>query len=600
VCPIALTGAAHEAAVVVPLGPRTRFFASRSTARRFPTMPLRLNAPVLSLDAGKMHEIDPSNPCSLMAMWSIFSKCSETLKDGPRLENMSWRVWSRESLCVGSARPVDMPTVVASSEVPSLSNSISSEDSLSEHESCPGVAAKPRSMTHDDHPFSRSRGLERHLTPLTLEKIVVSIQEKTELGPLSRSLEASLPAMHSFPPPPPLDASHQEEEEDARGKHLQNSTDSCLSAMTTDTVDTIASTTRQSDHRDSDTSVSSDGLIRSGSVVHGFSPITTASLRWRTSQGPSQPVPTSSKLVPPGKTAIKPGMFTLGGSSEDDDSSFEQRIIPTKPTVQRSSLSQSLTKQNSSTTTKGLQQKKTSFRDIVEQRRIQEDVENDEGAIESSDDEDEDVVEDSAIEDEDDDAEWEDSNSDDGKPVQEPHLFRRVDSRPELVSRRSLLTLALHKGHHASTTLNQGFRSSPALRRSRPSSPKMPPTFAASPDEAEEDGGLMMQAPKSRTIPVPLPVPNQAVAHSPRTTRRNMLSTELTESLRKNLLWERQQKSQTANAFLKRSRNAQSMANLPSQAAVPPPPTVVSKETSKNNSWNHYFDNPWEYHTKGW
>jgi hypothetical protein len=37
------------------------------------------------------------------------------------------------------------------------------------------------------------------------------------------------------------------------------------------------------------------------------------------------------------------------------------------------------------------------------------------------------------------------------------------------------------------------------------------------------------------------------MAHSPRTTRRNMLATELTESLRRHLLWERQQKSATAS-----------------------------------------------------
>jgi len=79
-----------------------------------------------------------------------------------------------------------------------------------------------------------------------------------------------------------------------------------------------------------------------------------------------------------------------------------------------------------------------------------------------------------------------------------------------------------------------------------------------------------------------------------------MLSTELTESLRKNLLWERQQKSQTANAFLKRSRNAQSMANLQSHAAVPAQGPTTGKETSKNNSWNHYFDNPFDVNSKGW
>ncbi|RJE17189.1 hypothetical protein PHISCL_10474, partial [Aspergillus sclerotialis] len=70
-----------------------------------------------------------------------------------------------------------------------------------------------------------------------------------------------------------------------------------------------------------------------------------------------------------------------------------------------------------------------------------------------------------------------------------------------------------------------------------------------------------------------------------------------------NLLWERQQKSQTVNAFLKRSRNAQSMANLSSAAAQaggpaqPPAPAPVA-DLSKDDSWT--FDNTWEYHTKGW
>ena len=106
--------------------------------------------------------------------------------------------------------------------------------------------------------------------------------------------------------------------------------------------------------------------------------------------------------------------------------------------------------------------------------------------------------------------------------------------------------------------------------------------------------------PQPRPMPIAMPQPpNQTLAHSPRTTRRNMLSTELTESLRKNLLWERQQKSQTVNAFLKRNRNAQSMANL--QGAVKQPPLAPKQpEHRSNNSWNQEFDNPWEFNAKGW
>jgi len=431
------------------------------------------------------------------------------------------------------------------------------------------------------------------MTPRTLEKIVVGIQEKASLGPLSPSLEASLTALptshHASPSQPKPEPSIPLE-------NLQNSTDSCFSTTTDGTIDTA----RQSEHRNSDTSVSStDGLIRSGSVVHGFSPV-TSSFRKPSNSGIQPNV--SSKLIPSKGRTLKPAMFTLGGSSEDDDSSFEQRVLSVRPPPQKSSLSQSLSKNNlnvNGTSNTALQPKRTSFRDVVAQRRIQEDAENDEGAIESSDEEDDtdDVVESAIDEEDEDDPDWEDSNSDDGKPVHENHMFRRVESRPDLVSRRSMLTLALNKGQGR---LSHAF-SQPAMRQSRPSSPQGS-SLAASPED--DDDGMVMQTRPRAPIAIPPPkASGTSVAHSPRTTRRNMLSTELTESLRKNLLWERQQKSQAANAFLKRSRNAQSMANL--QAHTAPPlgpaqPPLPATETSKNNSWNHYFDDRWEYNAKGW
>ncbi|KIW24413.1 uncharacterized protein PV07_10130 [Cladophialophora immunda] len=556
-------------------------------------MPPRKIPHVLCLDRGKMHHIDPSNACSLMAMWSMFSKCSDTLDEGPRLENLSWRIWSRESLCV---TPIDSSPPRAS-QVPSLSNSWSSDDSLSEGR-CSPVHARTRSRSPPQDDCASSLSKSRHLSPITLEKIVASIQEKTDLCPLSPSLEASRP----FTKVPTLEKQGSDNPKngtEARPqpvlKPLQDSTDSCLSATTTTTL----STARQSEHRDSDTSVSSEGLIPSGSVVHGFSPVASSCRSRKASLG-VKPTPALTKAIPPPRGALKStAMFTLGGSSEDDESSFEQRVLSVRAPPQRSSLSQSLSKQNLSERKSDLPPKRTSFRDVVAERRIQEDAENDEGAIASSDDEDDtDEVMESAIdEDEEDGDDWEDSTSDDGKVVQEPHLFRRVDSRSVLPSRRSMLTLALNKGQAG---LAHAY-SQPTLHRSRQTSPPQGPSFANSP---EEEDGMMMQTSNRRPIAIPPPKSSsKPVAHSPRTTRRNMLSTELTESLRKNLLWERQQKSQTVNAFLKRSRNAQSMANLSSAAAQaggpaqPPAPAPVA-DLSKDDSWT--FDNTWEYHTKGW
>jgi hypothetical protein len=83
-------------------------------------------------------------------------------------------------------------------------------------------------------------------------------------------------------------------------------------------------------------------------------------------------------------------------------------------------------------------------------------------------------------------------------------------------------------------------------------------------------------------------------ALSPRTTRRNMLATELTESLRRNLLRERSQKTSTANAVLKRRHTSTDVANLKQYPEKP----FMKKDTKEKavdtnpSSWDQYFQNP--------
>ena len=482
--------------------------------------------------------------------------------------------------------------------MPSLSNSWSSGDSLSAARCIP-VSSRRRSRSPPEEDCASSLSKSRHLSPVTLEKMVATIQDKTDLAPLSPSFDTSPPfSKCSEVHHPPRRETKPEHEPEIEAKDLRDSTDSCLSNTTAATI----STQRQSEHRDSDTSVSSDGLIRTGSIVHGFSPVASSCRSRNASFNPKSGFP--SKLIPKGKSALKStAVFTLGGSSEDDESSFEQRVLSARTPPQRSSLSQSLSKHILAKGKGQLQPKRTSFRDVVAERRIQEDTENDEGAIASSDEEEEEEAEEeddtdevvgSAIdEDEEDDNDWEDSNSDDGRTSQEPQLFRRVGSRPDLVSRRSMLTLALNKSQS-----NLGHaHSQPALFRSRQASPPQGSSMSNSPDD---DDAMMMQPSNRPSIPIPAAKSSRSFAHSPRTTRIKMLSTELTESLRRNLLLERQEKSHTANAanaFLKRSRNAMSMANLTQtgQATGGPPPVL---DTAKDDHWT--VDTTWEYHTKGW
>jgi hypothetical protein len=300
-------------------------------------------------------------------------------------------------------------------------------------------------------------------------------------------------------------------------------------------------------------------------------------------------------------------MFVLGGSSdEDNNSSFESSFLN-----KRSSLSDALKRP-------AFNRKTTSFKEEVLTRTIQDRSEESEAAIESDseeDDEDDSESDDNAIEDEDyddDDDQWEDDDNSGPSSVNDKELFRRVDSSANLTSRRSLLTTLMHEGDRAKALQNIASQSTPALRRSRTSSPNGP-SLAASP---HDEPGLIMRASQiPRSKPIIMTTSNtHPPALSPRTTRRNMLQTELTESLRKHLLWERQQKNATNNAVLKRQHSAisnpalrramttndiKSMKAFPGEATGKP--STYRDMAKSNSSFNEYFDQGLqEYHQKGW
>ena len=511
----------------------------------------------------------------------MFSKCTESIEGGKRLENLSWRLWNRETLCTPRPVEVSLSRPISKKAVPGLSESvdsystdcgrldISTEFSLNAHE------------THKKHlDMTQSRATQKHLAPQSLGKMVITIRDKKPLEPLSPRLRQSLSAStdvapHPASPPSKVENTDQEEAE----RHSERSSDSCYSNATIESNDSKRSVA-------SDTSVSSAGATKSSSIVRGFSPShVSSSYRSKTNLTQTRTFPTQPNPVTrPEVCKKKPAIFTLGASSgEDDESSFEERLASFRP--QRSSLSEGLSKP--------LQGKKqTSFRDVLESRTIQESGEDNEDAIASDDD-----ISDSAIDDEDEDEEdWEDSDTESGRSsVEEKPLFQRVDSRPNLVSRRSMLTTLMHEPQRAAALANAASQSQPVLRRSRNSSangPSVPGTPQDSDNVLEIKNS---DVPRSKPIIVTTSNTHPPLL-SPRTTRRNMLNAELTESLRRHLLWERQQKSTTANAVYKRRHTAHDMANLKDYPAGQGP-----KDASRNNSWNTYYDHgPWEYHTKGW
>ncbi|KAK2769679.1 hypothetical protein CKAH01_15046 [Colletotrichum kahawae] len=219
-----------------------------------------------------------------------------------------------------------------------------------------------------------------------------------------------------------------------------------------------------------------------------------------------------------------------------------------------------------------------------------------------------DYVDESAIDDEDDSSDWEDAIEDSNKSsIDEKTFFQRVDSKPNLNSSRSLITLMINQQRDRDRAGNHRSQSTPWTRTSHPATP----TLAVSPNDSD-DAPLMMkrgnrsshselttEAPRSAPQPIPVTASHSQLQTvlTPRTTRRNMLATELTESIRRDLLLERQQKSSTANAVLKRRHTSHDVANLTQY----PEKVYFNKNEDFIEAHQYSYEyNPNGYHSKGW
>lgn len=538
---------------------------------------------------------------------TVFARCSPAMEDGKRYENMAWRLWSRETFCcqpdslTSSRWSLGRRLSSSAPDVPELSTSVASDesnlDSAITSTSRSDLSASRPDLRRHDSATSHARG--KHMTPIGLEKVVNSIQEKKFIEPLS-----PLPAELAAPIPELKPA----EEDTTPRSATPPSHARPIPEASTSTVATSVGCDIMSPAVGSEASTSTD--VSEHSVVRGFEPghIST-SIRSSTNLNPTPILKkTSSFITKPlptktDSTKKRQPMFTLGGSSEEENcSSFEAYSM-----AQRSSLTEHLRKAAAP------MRKTTSFKTEVSTRTFQDATSESEAAIESDS---EDDIDESAIEEEDsDDDDWEDDDNEESGPpsvADRTPLFQRVDSKPDLTSRRSLLTTALHQDDRALALQNAASRSTPAIRRSRTSTPNGPSTG----NSPHEDSGLMMmRSQASRPKPIIMTTSNvHPPAMSPKTTRRNMLTSELTGSLRQNLLWERQQKNATTNAVAKRQQSA---ANLPglrramttgdvkglnnneqqSQAKS----SAFKDDSKPSSAYNQFFDSGLgDYHKSGW
>lgn len=446
------------------------------------------------------------------------------------MENLSWRLWNRETFCCetvtkveeeeiddqgtsSSSIPVmgvkldgrdseiyvDMPPLSGSVEsvTSDCANSTSSQlDSLTN-----SIHIKPQLIRRDS-----SRGREKHMTPVHLAKLVDGMKFDDILTLKAQSAPSQKTQIISAAP------------------------------IQTSAPQTLATTSTQPAPTDKETH----------SIVRGFSPAhISSSIR-------SHKTPTEES---------KTKMWIIGSASSDGSASLEEAYHTEAP------------------------RKRTSFKEEVVSRTVYDDDDEEYTTEEEMDE--------SAIDD--DESDWDSVSESLSSSYEQKNMFQRLEelAQPALPSRPSLLSTLLGEPNRATAHANTGLRPTPALR-SRTTSPQGP---SVAPSPSKDSPISLLGGLKIKARPIMTAVNIHPPALSPRTTRRNMLATELTESLRQNLLWERKQQVTTAQAALKRRHTTHAEM---SKLAEYPQLNHMSKDASKNNSWNHFFDGLNEYHTKGW
>jgi DNA-directed RNA polymerase subunit RPC12/RpoP len=282
-------------------------------------------------------------------------------------------------------------------------------------------------------------------------------------------------------------------------------------------------------------------------VVRGFSPKgPNPAVCSRLSSSILSPIP---KVKPAAvATKKKQPMFTLGSSSSETVSSLESL----KPT-----LSSDLQR----TATGGIGARKQASFTVP---TLQQASELDEYGTSES-----------AMDDDDDDSsDWEDPGDDEDTGIE---AFQRVDSRPKLNFKSALANYNTPKG--GSTVPGAAMRSSPTSGPSFTATANHPSITTVS------DGQVQPVMPGSSSAGVAQLPP------SPRTTRRNMLTAELTDELREDL-----KKAKGNKSALKRRHTAQDLSQLGQGHQFCAPSwgdPLKPGDGSFNTNWG-------EYHAKGW
>ncbi|KFY47867.1 hypothetical protein V495_01767 [Pseudogymnoascus sp. VKM F-4514 (FW-929)] len=524
-----------------------------------------LKTPILAVNTNVMHHIDTRNAKCLFTMWTLFSKCSGSIEEGCRLENLSWRLWNKEISCAHTQANSSTPAIPIS-DIPDLSRSVESiDDEAVEQSTCTTVPLITRCRVRQQvSDFSRGPGKERHITPDDLEEMVISIIEKRDLEQLALDMCSPLALLPRKTTPRQLSNSVSHITRDQLLEQISSALALSTKLPVSKVNDTGSATSDRSltsairglPPSQAPSSYRSRPLLRAPAWVHGptlpnkyalFDPGDLShshNVSYKQSSLDCRVVQTKGK-----RGCASP--FQLGGSASEGENSIRANLQR-----HQSSLSVNL-RRSSASNKQAFVKAKVATRTINEnQVAIGEVFDTD------------DVIDESAI---DDSSDWEDSIEVSGKSGAEERslqesgrssaekklTFYRVDPPHNLAPHRSLITAMLHQNDRAAALETDAFRS--AL---------VQPSVAH------------------------LTKPDDGQPLSSKTIRRQMLVTELTAKLRRHLLWERQEKNRTVSAVLKRYCSAHG-GTIFKQC-------FERVNVGDHEGWNQYFvQGQGDYHSNG-
>jgi len=525
-------------------------------------MPVRtLPAPLLSLATSCLNGLETVDADNLSCMWTsnfpvfymvsnplVFTKCAQHLENGRRLENISWRLWYQEahffddpsqkkpspvSFDQKSTTLLPSPSVAASDRSESV-DPASTQGHVVDHDITSAVS-DTESHANAQPSFTRRESSSRrpsvkHFSTDSFKSLIESLEPPT----------AELEKWKAQKATNRRDSDHSVE----ATKQVQP-VEIPVAAPAVPTDIPQPRSRLMSESHGSASPVSSSMSARSlqrvsSSIVRGFTPENPS-----ISRRLPPPEPEKSEHAPAPENQKRPKFFIASSLSDSED---EYTVVPntsiviTKPAT-KSSLSPPAMKRAASNGSA----KKTHFDEVVDTKILPE------PPTDASEDEDED----SAVMSDDEDDDWEDSQSDIENAATEPgfdeHLFdKREDTHP--TSGPSILS-NLFKSKSDYNLSSQAYRHNNNFARTH--APPTPPTPRP----------LQPISPQPERSGLRIPQLNtglDATASSPRTLRKRMLATELSESLRRNLLWERQHRSVANNtaAALKRRHTSNDLARL--------------------------------------